>query len=40
MEEIIKIQNLSKSFGDVKAVRGISFEVREGLPSLVREGGE
>lgn len=30
MEEIIKIQNLSKSFGDVKAVRGISFEVREG----------
>lgn len=30
MKEIIKIENLSKSFGDVKAVRGISFEVREG----------
>lgn len=27
---IIKIENLSKSFGDIKAVRGISFEVREG----------
>lgn len=30
MKEIIKIENLSKSFGDVKAVRDISFEVREG----------
>ena len=30
MKEIINIENLSKSFGDVKAVRDISFEVREG----------
>ena len=30
MNEIIKIENLSKSFGDIKAVNGISFEVRRG----------
>jgi len=27
---MIKVTNLHKSFGDVKAVRGISFEVRDG----------
>jgi sodium transport system ATP-binding protein len=27
---VIKVTNLYKSFGDVKAVRGISFEVRDG----------
>ena len=27
---MIKVSNLHKSFGDVKAVRGISFEVRDG----------
>ena len=27
---MIKVKNLVKSFGDVKAVRGISFEVRDG----------
>jgi sodium transport system ATP-binding protein len=27
---MIKVRNLVKSFGDVKAVRGISFEVRDG----------
>lgn len=27
---MIKVSNLVKSFGDVKAVRGISFEVRDG----------
>jgi len=27
---MIKVTNLQKSFGDVKAVRGISFEVRDG----------
>ena len=30
MKPIIEIQNLRKSFGDVKAVQDISFEVREG----------
>ncbi len=30
MENIIKIENLSKSFGDVKAVRNLSFCVKEG----------
>ena len=30
MNKIIEIKELSKSFGDVKAVRGISFNVREG----------
>ena len=29
-EGIIQIKNLSKSFGEIKAVRDISFEVREG----------
>ena len=27
---MIKVENLHKSFGKVKAVRGISFEVRDG----------
>jgi len=27
---MIKVSNLHKSFGKVKAVRGISFEVRDG----------
>jgi sodium transport system ATP-binding protein len=27
---MIKVKNLVKSFGDVKAVRGVSFEVRDG----------
>ncbi len=30
MKEIIKIEHLSKSFGDVHAVRDLSFQVREG----------
>lgn len=30
MENIIKIENLNKSFGDVKAVRNLSFCVKEG----------
>ena len=30
MEHIIKIDRLSKSFGDVKAVQELSFQVREG----------
>ena len=30
MEKIIRIENLSKSFGNIMAVRNISFEVREG----------
>ena len=30
MNEIIKIENLNKSFGDVKAVQDLSFEVRKG----------
>ena len=30
MKDIIKIENLSKSFGDVKAVNDISFTVKEG----------
>ncbi len=30
MKDIIKIENLSKAFGDVKAVQGLSFRVREG----------
>ncbi len=30
MKNIIEIRHLSKSFGDVKAVRDLSFEVREG----------
>ena len=30
MESIIKIKNLSKSFGEVKAVQNLSFEVRKG----------
>lgn len=30
MNEIIRIKNLSKSFGDIKAVRDLSFEVRKG----------
>lgn len=30
MENIIKIENLNKSFGDVKAVRDLSFCVKEG----------
>ena len=30
MEKVIEIEGLSKSFGDVKAVRDISFNVREG----------
>ena len=30
MESIIKIKNLSKSFGEVKAVKNLSFEVRKG----------
>ncbi len=29
-ENIITVKNLQKSFGDVKAVRGISFEVKKG----------
>ena len=30
MKDIIKIQNLCKSFGDVKAVQDLSFRVKEG----------
>lgn len=30
MRDIIKIENLSKSFGDVKAVQDLSFQVKEG----------
>ena len=30
MKDIIKIENLSKAFGDVKAVQDLSFRVREG----------
>lgn len=30
MQDIIKIENLSKAFGDVKAVRDLSFRVKEG----------
>ena len=30
MKDIIKIENLSKSFGDIKAVNDISFNVKEG----------
>lgn len=30
MNDIIKIEQLSKSFGDVKAVQNISFHVKEG----------
>ena len=30
MQPIIEVKNLEKSFGDVHAVRGISFDVREG----------
>lgn len=30
MKEIIKIENLTKSFGDIKAVNDISFSVKEG----------
>ncbi|MBR5022105.1 MAG: ABC transporter ATP-binding protein [Oscillospiraceae bacterium] len=30
MQDIIKIENLSKSFGDVKAVQNLSFRVKEG----------
>lgn len=30
MKNIIEIENLSKSFGDIKAVKDISFSVREG----------
>ncbi len=30
MENIIEIKNLNKSFGEVKAVRGLSFTVRKG----------
>jgi len=30
MKNIIKIENLSKSFGDVKAVQDLSFHVKEG----------
>ena len=30
MKDIIKIEHLSKSFGDVKAVQDLSFRVREG----------
>lgn len=29
-EKIIEIKNLSKSFGDVKAVNNISFQVKKG----------
>ena len=30
MENVISIQNLSKSFGDVKAVDDLSFRVKRG----------
>ena len=30
MKDIIKIENLSKAFGEVKAVQGLSFRVKEG----------
>ena len=30
MENVITIENLSKSFGEVKAVRNLSFRVKEG----------
>ena len=30
MEKIIEIKDLYKSFGDVKAVQGLSFSVRPG----------
>lgn len=40
MKEIIKIDHLSKSFGDVKAVQDISFRVREGeLFAFLGENG-
>lgn len=40
MNEIIKIENLSKSFGDIEAVKGISFEVRRGeLFAFLGENG-
>lgn len=37
MEHIIEINGLNKSFGDVKAVRDLSFHVQKGelLPSSV-----
>ena len=30
MEDIIRIEHLSKSFGEVKAVQDLSFRVKEG----------
>ena len=37
---MIKVSNLHKSFGKVKAVRGISFEVRDGeITGLLRPNG-
>ena len=30
MEKVITIENLSKSYGEVKAVRDLSFSVRRG----------
>ena len=30
MADIIKIENLSKSYGQVKAVQNLSFKVKEG----------
>ena len=30
MENIIQIEHLNKSFGDVKAVRDLSFNVKKG----------
>ena len=34
MENVISIQNLSKSFGNVKAVDDLSFRVKRGSSSL------
>ena len=34
MENIIEIKHLNKSFGEVKAVRDLSFCVKEGEPDL------
>ena len=39
-KEMIKIENLKKSFGEIKAVNDLSFEVREGeLFAFLGENG-